>query len=151
MRKRTIRAIARRALGAPWVAVLAFLASAHPAHAAVPSGRGALLLQLGVAGLLGSLFAFRKVLLRRRGLAGDLVARAVHPRAAGAEALADGRAPVGSGAAVAGTAPSGAAPAWVLAGPATRSGSAAVPAGTGLQAEASVPHPPSPPSPLSTP
>jgi hypothetical protein len=44
---------------------ICFLALAHPAHAAVDSEPGALLLQVCGAGFLGGLFAIRKTLTRR--------------------------------------------------------------------------------------
>jgi len=59
---RRTRSIAKRAIGISWVMAIGFLMLAHPAHAAIDSEPGALLLQACGAGFLGGLFAFRKTL-----------------------------------------------------------------------------------------
>jgi hypothetical protein len=64
MDQRRKRSIAKRAIGVSWVMTLGFLVLSHPAHAAVESEPGALLLQAGGAGFLGVLFAVRKTLKR---------------------------------------------------------------------------------------
>ena len=56
--------IAKRAIGISWAMAVGFLMLAHPAHAAIDSEPGALLLQACGAGFLGGLFAVRKMLKR---------------------------------------------------------------------------------------
>ena len=70
-----MRKIAKRALSVAWVMALGFLVLSHPAHAAVDSEPGALLLQAGGAGFVGALFAVRKVLKRNGRHVPELFAR----------------------------------------------------------------------------
>lgn len=84
---RRTRSIGKRAVGISWAMAIGFLMLAHPAHAAIDSEPGALLLQACGAGFLGGLFAVRKPLKRygRRvreffaRTAGERVARATVP------------------------------------------------------------------------
>jgi hypothetical protein len=64
MDQRQLRSIAKRTTSISWAMLIGFLLLAHPAHAAIDSEPGALLLQAGGAGLLGALFAIRKTLKR---------------------------------------------------------------------------------------
>jgi hypothetical protein len=75
-----MRSIAKRGIGISWAMVLAFLLLAHPAHAAVDSEPGALLLQAFGAGSLGGLFAIRKTLKRSHGRVAEFFARAPDER-----------------------------------------------------------------------
>jgi hypothetical protein len=81
MDHRRMRSIAKRGIGVSWAMALSFLLLAHPAHAAVDSEPGALLLQAVGAGFLGGLFAIRKTLKRSRGRVAAHFARAVGERA----------------------------------------------------------------------
>jgi hypothetical protein len=72
--------IAKRGLGISWAMVLSFLVLAHPAHAAIDSEPGALLLQAGGAGFLGGLFAIRKTLKRGGRRVADSFTRAADER-----------------------------------------------------------------------
>ena len=76
-----MRSIAKRAIGVSWVMVLGFLVLSHPAHAAVGSEPGALLLQAGGAGFLGGLFAIRKTLKRNGRRVPEILARRADERA----------------------------------------------------------------------
>ena len=80
MDHRRIGSIARRGLGISWTMVLSFLVLAHPAHAAIDSEPGALLLQAGGAGFLGGLFAFRKNLKRNGRRVAESFTRAADER-----------------------------------------------------------------------
>lgn len=89
MDQRRIRSIAKRGATVGWVMVLGFLVLAHPAHAAVDSGPGALLLQAGGAGLLGALFAFRRTLKRNSTRVPEFFARAAADHASLAKVSGD--------------------------------------------------------------
>ena len=80
MDHRRTRAIAKRGLGISWAMVLSFLVLAHPAHAAIDSDPGALLLQACGAGFLSVLFAIRKPLKRRIGRVAAYFARPAEER-----------------------------------------------------------------------
>jgi hypothetical protein len=81
MDQRRMRSIAKRAIGVSWVMMLGFLVLSHPAHAAVDSEPGALLLQAGGAGFLGGLFAVRKALKRNGRRVPAILARTRDERA----------------------------------------------------------------------
>jgi hypothetical protein len=81
MDQRQLRSIAKRATSISWVTLLGFLLLAHPAHAAVDSEPGALLLQACGAGLLGCLFAIRKTLKRSGRSAPEFFASSTADRA----------------------------------------------------------------------
>jgi hypothetical protein len=81
MDQRHMRSIAKRGIGVSWAMVLTFLLLAHPAHAAVDSEPGALLLQAFGAGFLGGLLAIRKTLKRSHGRVAVFFARAAGDRA----------------------------------------------------------------------
>jgi hypothetical protein len=76
MDHRRMRSIAKRAISISWAMALSFLVLAHPAHAAIDSEPGALLLQAGGAGFLGGLFAVRKTLKRNGRRVPEFFARA---------------------------------------------------------------------------
>ncbi len=75
-----MQSIGRRATGVSWAMTVCFLALAHPAHAAIDSEPGALLLQACGAGFLSVLFAIRKPLKRRIGRVAAYFARPAEER-----------------------------------------------------------------------
>lgn len=81
MDHRRIQSIAKRSLAVSWAMVLSFLVLAHPAHAAVDSEPGALLLQAAGAGFVGGLLAIRKSLKRSGRRVAELVTRTSDERA----------------------------------------------------------------------
>jgi len=151
-----LRIVAGRTFATLWVAVLAFLALAQPAHALFGSPTVAVIAQAVAAALLGSAFALRGTIRRQCERLGSFLARSRGLRAAvrtmAVEALA---APIANAAdagaaaevdSAAATPARTAPPRWSTPG----EPSSAVPAGTSLQTAASAPRRPTPPFPPTT-